>query len=91
MEETKKEIIQIVKTMVEILLLMEEETELEASITLRLNLKVKWHSVSIFIPNDFKSVEPVSTSFFQIYEKGEGPRLMLRPKVHANYHQDITQ
>jgi len=40
----------------------------------------KWHSVSIFIPNDFKSVEPVSTSFFQIYEKGEGPRLMLRPK-----------
>ena len=29
----------------------------------------KWHSVSIFIPNDFKSVEPVSTSFFQIYEK----------------------
>ena len=40
----------------------------------------KWHSVSIFIPNDFKSVEPVSTSFFQIYERGEGPRLMLRPK-----------
>jgi len=40
----------------------------------------KWHSVSIFVPNDFKSAEPVSTSFFQIYEKGEGPRLMLRPK-----------
>ena len=40
----------------------------------------KWHSVSIFIPNDFKSVEPVSTSFFQIFEEGEGPRLMLRPK-----------
>ena len=34
----------------------------------------KWHSVSIFIPNDFKSVEPVSTSFFQFYEMGEGPR-----------------
>ena len=40
----------------------------------------KWHSVSIFIPNDFKSVEPVSTSFFQFYERGEGPRMMLRPK-----------
>ena len=40
----------------------------------------KWHSVSIFIPTDFKSVEPVSTSFFQIYESKEGPRLMLRPK-----------
>jgi len=40
----------------------------------------KWHSVSIFIPNNFKSVEPVSTSFFQFYEKGEGPRMMLRPK-----------
>ena len=40
----------------------------------------KWHSVSIFIPIDFKSVQPVSTSFFQIYEKKEGPRLMLRPK-----------
>ena len=32
----------------------------------------KWHSVSIFIPTNFKSVEPVSTSFFQIYERGEG-------------------
>ena len=40
----------------------------------------KWHSVSIFIPPDFKSAEPVSTSFFQIYERGEGPRMMLRPK-----------
>ena len=40
----------------------------------------KWHSVSIFIPADFKSVEPVSTSFFQIYERGEGPRMMLRTK-----------
>ncbi len=40
----------------------------------------KWHSVSIFIPNDFKSVDPVSTSFFQFYERGEGPRMMLRPK-----------
>ncbi len=29
----------------------------------------KWHSVSIFIPNDFKSVDPVSTSFFQFYER----------------------
>ena len=40
----------------------------------------KWHSVSIFIPTNFKSVEPVSTSFFQIYERKEGPRMMLRPK-----------
>ena len=40
----------------------------------------KWHSVSIFIPTNFKSVEPVSTSFFQIYERGEGPRMMLRTK-----------
>ncbi len=40
----------------------------------------KWHSVSIFIPTNYKSVEPVSTSFFQIYERGEGPRMMLRTK-----------
>ena len=40
----------------------------------------KWHSVSIFIPTDFKSVDPVSTSFFQFYETGESPRMMLRPK-----------
>ena len=39
----------------------------------------KWHSVSIFIPTDFKSADPVSTSFFQIYERKEGPRMMLRP------------
>ena len=43
----------------------------------------KWISVSIFIPNDFKSVEPVSTSLFQIYEWGNTnqqrhPRMMLR-------------
>ena len=45
----------------------------------------KWISVSIFIPNDFKSVEPVSTSLFQIYEWGNTnqqrhPRMMLRVK-----------
>ena len=40
----------------------------------------RWHSVSIFIPTDFKSVDPVSTSFFQFYETGESPRMMLRPK-----------
>ena len=28
----------------------------------------KWISVSIYLPKDFKSVEPVSTSLFQIYE-----------------------
>ncbi len=43
----------------------------------------KWISVSIFLPNDFKSVEPVSTSLFQIYEWGKTnqqrhPRMMLR-------------
>ena len=31
----------------------------------------KWISVSIYLPNDFKSVEPVSTSLFQIYEWGK--------------------
>ena len=45
----------------------------------------KWISVSIFIPTDFKSVEPVSTSLFQIYEWGNTnqqrhPRMMLRVK-----------
>ena len=39
-----------------------------------------WHSVSIFIPTDFKSVDPVSTSFFQFFETGESPRMMLRVK-----------
>jgi len=45
----------------------------------------KWISVSIYLPNDFKSVEPVSTSLFQIYEWGKkdvqrGPRMMLKVK-----------
>ena len=45
----------------------------------------KWISVSIFIPKDFKTVEPVSTSLFQIYEWGKTnqqrhPRMMLRVK-----------
>ena len=45
----------------------------------------KWISVSIYLPNDFKSVEPVSTSLFQIYEWGNTnqqrhPRMMLRVK-----------
>ena len=45
----------------------------------------KWISVSIYLPNDFKSVEPVSTSLFQIYEWGKTnqqrhPRMMLRVK-----------
>ena len=43
----------------------------------------KWISVSIYLPNNFKSVEPVSTSLFQIYEWGKKdqqrhPRMMLR-------------
>ena len=45
----------------------------------------KWMSLSIFIPDDFQSVEPVSTSLFQIYEWGKTnqqrhPRMMLRVK-----------
>ena len=45
----------------------------------------KWISVSIYIPEDFKTVEPVSTSLFQIYEWGNTnqqrhPRMMLRVK-----------
>lgn len=45
----------------------------------------KWMSVSIFIPKDFKSADPVSASFFQIYEWGKTnqqrhPRMMLREK-----------
>ena len=45
----------------------------------------KWISVSIFIPEDFKTVEPVSTSLFQIYEWGNTnqqrhPRMMLKVK-----------
>jgi len=45
----------------------------------------KWISVSIFIPKNFKTVEPVSTSLFQIYEWGNTnqqrhPRMMLRVK-----------
>jgi len=45
----------------------------------------RWISVSIYLPEDFKTVEPVSTSFFQIYEWGSTnqqrhPRMMLRVK-----------
>ena len=45
----------------------------------------KWISVSIYIPKDFQTVEPVSTSLFQIYEWGNTnqqrhPRMMLRVK-----------
>ena len=45
----------------------------------------RWISVSIYLPVDFKSVEPVSTSLFQIYEWGNTnqqrhPRMMLRVK-----------
>ena len=45
----------------------------------------RWISVSIYLPKDFKSVEPVSTSLFQIYEWGNSdqqrhPRMMLRVK-----------
>ena len=45
----------------------------------------RWISVSMYLPIDFKTVEPVSTSLFQIYEWGNTnkqrhPRMMLRVK-----------
>ena len=45
----------------------------------------RWISVSIYLPMDFKTAEPVSTSLFQIYEWGNTnqqrhPRMMLRVK-----------
>lgn len=48
----------------------------------------KWISVSIYLPEDFKNVHPVSVSFFQIYEWGKTnqqrhPRMMLR--VEGDY------
>jgi hypothetical protein len=36
-----------------------------------------WHSLSLYIPNDFKSTEPAVTSFFQLFERGQGPRMKL--------------
>ena len=56
----------------------------------------KWISVSIYIPEDFKTVEPVSTSLFQIYEWGNTnqqrhPRMMLRVKngvIEQRYFPD---
>ena len=45
----------------------------------------KWISVSIYLPNDFKS--PVSTSLFQViygekkYDEQRHPRMMLRTKI----------
>ena len=36
-----------------------------------------WVSFSIFIPEDYKTISPTDTSFYQIYEKGKGPNLMI--------------
>ena len=38
----------------------------------------KWLSFSIFIPEDYKTVTPTSTSMFQIYKGGLGPTVMVR-------------
>ena len=84
-EEIMMETILTVKIMEKMLLWgMEEEIELEANILKKFTGE-KWISVSIYLPKDFKSVEPVSTSLFQIYEWGNTnqqrhPRMMLRVK-----------
>ena len=36
-----------------------------------------WYSASIFLPEDYKSVAPVRTTFMQLYEKGWKPILMV--------------
>ena len=36
-----------------------------------------WVSFSIFIPEDYTTISPTMTSFFQIYEKGKGPNLKI--------------
>lgn len=38
----------------------------------------RWLSFSIFIPEDYKTVTPTSTSMFQIYKGGLGPTVMIR-------------
>lgn len=43
----------------------------------------RWFSYSIYVPEDFKSVYPTATSFFQVYKKSKnkkslGPIVMLR-------------
>lgn len=40
--------------------------------------KPMWYSASIFIPNNYQSVTPLSVSWLQIYETGHAPVLMLR-------------
>ena len=38
----------------------------------------RWVSFSIFIPEDYKTVTPTSTSMFQIYKLDLGPTMMVR-------------
>ena len=37
----------------------------------------QWLTFSIYIPKDYKSISPTVTSFYQIYEKGNGPALKI--------------
>jgi hypothetical protein len=37
----------------------------------------QWFSFSIYIPEDYKTISPTITSFYQIYETGKGPALKI--------------
>ena len=37
----------------------------------------QWFSFSIYIPEDYKTISPTITSFYQIYESGNGPALKI--------------
>jgi hypothetical protein len=37
----------------------------------------QWFSFSIYIPEDYKTISPTITSFYQIYEMGNGPALKI--------------
>ena len=37
----------------------------------------QWFSFSIYIPEDYKTISPTITSFYQIYETGNGPALKI--------------
>ena len=44
----------------------------------------QWISYSIYIPEDFKSIYPTITSFFQLYEKGKGPSFKMEDDGNGN-------
>lgn len=53
-----------------------QRTELQTKEYQKIN-KEYWYSISIFFPENYKSVAPVRTVFTQIYEKGWKPILMI--------------